>query len=175
MDMRLMHILMGKFRGDERGMRSGMSIKNSSRKQLSVVKDGKDNATTHMNELMSINIPNSEQVIEDNLPICEILEPLDLNFTESIRDCVKKTLNVNGPEVEHTKNSIENCIAVRENRQDSIMQTPRSMQVNIIIPNSDFISPRCEVCQKEVTKESEESPYQAASGSECKNVCILLY
>ena len=167
MDMRLMHILMGKFRGDERGMRSGMSIKNSSRKQLSVVKDGKDNATTHMNELMSINIPNSEQVIEDNLPICEILEPLDLNFTESIRDCVKKTLNVNGPEVEHTKNSID--------RQDSIMQTPRPMQVNIIIPNSDFISPRCEVCQKKVKKESEESPYQAASGSECKNVCILLY
>ena len=155
-------------------MIEGLSlIKNSSRKKLSggVVKDGKQDqdATTHMN----INIPNSEQVIEENLPKCEIVDPLDLHFKERI---VKKTLYENGLEVEHTKNSI----AVTEDRQYS-MQPPRSMQVNIIIPNSDFKSPRCEVVKGRdlifteecSAKESgEESPYQAAS--ERKYVCVIV-
>ena len=151
MDMSLMRIVTGKFRGDERGI----IIKNSSAKKLSggVVKDGKQDqdATTHMN----IIIPNSEQVIEEN--------------EENLPKCVKKTLYENGPEVEHTKNSIP----VKEGRQDSI-QPPRSMQVNIIIPNSDCKSSKCEVvkgrdlifaeeCEECTAKKPEESPFQSAS------------
>ena len=167
MARKLKDILMGKLRGDERGI----VIKNSSRNKLSggvarVAKDGKQDqdATTHMN----INNPNSEQVIEENLSKCETLDPLDLHFKERIQpriqDFVKKTLYENGPE--HSKNSI----TVTEDRQES-MQPPRSMQVNIIIHNSDFQSPRREVVKGRDRIFTEEcSAKQAAS--ERKYLCV---